>query len=267
MAPIGSDATTTITASGTPDRPSSQPAATTSSGCSRFFTAEKRQRAAPVAAQRGRSPASRPPAPATSGRRHRPAAAAAGRRGREWPARSARTAGRDDRQRHRMQQRIAQRHQHRGRPHGAAPRCRPRRSSRITASSSTSVALVSSTVVCTVYSVNSVTRPGLAPGQAHQRRADHHRVAEGGGQRQHGRAPVEAAHQQRAGEDHDHRQEIRRHRPEVQLLHLHLAHGAKQQRRREQQEHQVRQVLHRARRRPSRAAPPGNPARSAGRRG
>jgi hypothetical protein len=61
---------------------------------------------------------------------------------------------------------------------------------------------------------------------------------------EHRRAPVEAAHEQRAREDQADRDEVRGHGTEIQLLHLHLAHRAKQQRRREHEEDQVGQVLH-----------------------
>ncbi len=81
-------------------------------------------------------------------------------------------------------------------------------------------------------------QPGLAIGQADERDADGHGVAEGGGQRHHC-----GAAQGTLPEQHDDKQQncsgkINRHRLEVQPLDMHRAHGAKQQRGREHRKYQ-----------------------------
>jgi hypothetical protein len=82
-------------------------------------------------------------------------------------------------------------------------------------------------------------------GQRHQRRADHHGVGERAGQRQHRAPGVEPQHCQHPCIQHHGRTEIHHHGAELQRMRL-RSHGPEQQRRREQQEHHVGQVAHRA---------------------
>ena len=86
-------------------------------------------------------------------------------------------------------------------------------------------------------------QPRVTIGQPHQRRANGQRVAEHRRQRQH-RRPAGAALPDEDGRKQDKRRhKIHGHRLEVELLHMHCAHGAKQQRRRQHHEHQVGQVF------------------------
>ena len=85
----------------------------------------------------------------------------------------------------------------------------------------------------------------LAVDQADQRDADHHVVAEGVRQGARGGQGVEAEDQHGADKHQADRQEVDQDGAEIQLAQLHARHGAKQQRGREDVEHQVRQVLDR----------------------
>ncbi|MDT4862204.1 hypothetical protein FQZ97_968420 [compost metagenome] len=85
----------------------------------------------------------------------------------------------------------------------------------------------------------------LAIRQLHQRDADHHQVGEHTAQRQHNAAPVEPAPGDRGAQQTECGQEIGGQRPQVQRFDVHGAHGAKQQRRDQQQEHEVGEVLDR----------------------
>ena len=87
--------------------------------------------------------------------------------------------------------------------------------------------------------------PGLAIGQPDQRHTDHQGVAEDAGQRQHRGPAVSPVHPEHGGKQQTGHEEILRHRRKVQRLDAHLTHGAKQQRLREHQKHQVGQVAHR----------------------
>ena len=82
-------------------------------------------------------------------------------------------------------------------------------------------------------------QPRLTVGQAHQWNADHDGVAEGCSQRQHRRAPVQALPNHDGRKQQPCRHEIHGHRLEVELLHMHRAHGAKKQRWREHHEDQI----------------------------
>jgi hypothetical protein len=108
-----------------------------------------------------------------------------------------------------------------------------------TASSSTTVALVSSTSECTETSVNSVTNPSgpyIRPISAMPIMTVLEKVLASASTAARRLKPCTS----RVPPKHDdHRQEVGQHRFEVELFDAHPAHGAEQQRRREQQEDQV----------------------------
>jgi len=97
-------------------------------------------------------------------------------------------------------------------------------------------------------------QPCIAKHQAHQGHADHQRVAEGVGQCPCRAQRVEALQRQCGGIHDAKRHKVDAHGAKVQVLDVHRAHGAKQQRGREHHEHQVGQVLDRRRTDP--ATPP-----------
>ncbi len=86
-------------------------------------------------------------------------------------------------------------------------------------------------------------QPGTAVHQADHGNADHDGVGKGDGQCQHSRPPVQPLHHQRPEKQDGDSDKVCGHGLEVELLDAHLAGGAEQQCRSQQQEDQVGQIL------------------------